>query len=234
MQATGAASPPSQAATRQRLRWLALPVTVVLFAAGVWLAGGVLTNSFRASMALVAVWYAAAAGATFVIARYHRRLAAPLVGGYVLSAGAVALLLAVGTLRDRVVDEKVVVGTPASRLAASPGRPGVAVIEFSGDFVAGEHATRGTAAVVRTARGHGVLTLTRFATSAGPDLRVRLVPGASGNGGAAGAVDLGALKGNRGDQQYTLPGRVDAGEHTVVVWCRAFSASFGSAVLRPA
>src|SRR4051812_34151667 len=56
---------------------------------------------------------------------------------------------------------------------------------------------------------------------------------ASTDGAARDAVDLGALKGNRGNQQYRLPGGAKGGS-TVVVWCRAFSAAFGSARLRPA
>jgi electron transfer DM13 len=221
------------AASARSLRWLALPATVIVFAVGVWVAGGVLTDSFRASMALVALWYAVAAVAAFAVGRRSRRLALPLASGYVLSAGAVAVVLGVGTLRDRVVDENVLIGPPASRLAASPRRP-VAVTEVAGAFTSGEHVTRGRASVVRSARGRRVLTLTGFETAAGPDLRVRVVPGTSTDGGATGAVDLGALKGNRGDQQYELPPTLDARGSTVVVWCRAFSASFGSAVLRPA
>jgi hypothetical protein len=60
---------------------------------------------------------------------------------------------------------------------------------------------------------------------------VRLVPGDSQDGGAAGAVDLGALKGNRGNQQYRIPGDVRVAGNSVVIWCRAFSAPFGSARL---
>ena len=45
-------------------------------------------------------------------------------------------------------------------------------------------------------------------------------------------MDLGALKGNRGNQQYRVPGDVDTARYsTVVVWCRAFSVPFTSARL---
>jgi hypothetical protein len=75
--------------------------------------------------------------------------------------------------------------------------------------------------VVKLASGRRVLTLTDFETSAGPDLRVRI-----------GDADLGALKGNRGDQQYDVPKDLDPRGDTVRIWCRAFSALFGSAELR--
>jgi Electron transfer DM13 len=50
-------------------------------------------------------------------------------------------------------------------------------------------------------------------------------------GGADGSIDLGGLKGNRGDQQYVIPANADTAGRTVVIWCRACSAPFGSAIL---
>jgi hypothetical protein len=93
----------------------------------------------------------------------------------------------------------------------------------TGRFVSGEHETRGVASVVERRDGTRYVTLTGFDTSPGPDLRVRIGPD---------DVDLGALKGNRGDQQYKVPR--DADVASVEIWCRAFSASFGSARLRGA
>jgi hypothetical protein len=44
--------------------------------------------------------------------------------------------------------------------------------------------------------------------------------------------DRGALKGNKGDQQYELGRGVDLDRYTtVVVWCRAFSVAFARASL---
>jgi hypothetical protein len=90
-----------------------------------------------------------------------------------------------------------------------------------GRFVAGEHATSGVASLVRRRDGRRYVTLTGFDTSPGPDLRVRVGPD---------DVDLGALKGNRGDQQYAIPRGTPV--TSVEIWCRAFSATFGSAQLR--
>ena len=46
-------------------------------------------------------------------------------------------------------------------------------------------------------------------------------------------TQLGTLKGNIGNQQYALPATLELSDAaTVVVWCRAFSVSFGAAVLR--
>lgn len=188
-------------------RWLALPLAAATFVVGVWVAGGLLTNSFRASMALVALWYATAGALALVTGLRRRSLRAPVWSGYALAAVAVGAFLAWTTLRDRVVHERLTAGTTLSR----------------GAFVSGEHTTRGVAAIVRRRDGARFVTLRGFATSPGPDLRVRVQPG---------DVDLGALKGNKGDQQYALPpGRTAT---RVVIWCRAFSATFGSARLAAA
>jgi hypothetical protein len=78
--------------------------------------------------------------------------------------------------------------------------------------------------------GGRVLTLTDFDTDPGPDLRVRLAPG---NGtDTDDTVDLGGLKGNKGNQQYKIPSDTDLQKYTaVLIWCRAFSVTFGRAVL---
>ena len=183
-------------------RWLLLPTVAVTFVFGVWVAGGVVTNSFRASMALVALWYAAAGIGVLVVGLRRRRLRAPLWTGYALTAALVGGFLAWSTLRDRVVHERVLVGVPVTQVARAPGRPAPAVVTL--------------------ARGRFV-TLTGFDTSPGPDLRVRVGPD---------DVDLGALKGNRGDQQYSVPSGTRV--TSVEIWCRAFSARFGSAELRGA
>src|ERR671933_84994 len=92
------------------------------------------------------------------------------------------------------------------------------------------------AAVVLVGIGSRVLRLTDFATSNGPDVRVYLVaaPDVTDNATVkqAGFVELGALKGNKGDQNYAVPATVDLAKYrTVTIWCRRFSVNFGSAPL---
>jgi Electron transfer DM13 len=204
------------------VRWLLLPAVAASFVFGVWVAGGVITNSFRASMALVALWYAAAGVGVLLAGLRHRALRAPLWTGYALTAVAVGGFLAWTTLRDRVVHERVLVGVPVTQVAQAPQRPAPAVVTLRrGRFVSGEHATSGVASLVRRRDGRRYVTLTGFDTSPGPDLRVRVGPH---------DVDVGALKGNRGDQQYAIPRGTPV--TSVEIWCRAFSATFGSAELR--
>jgi hypothetical protein len=47
-------------------------------------------------------------------------------------------------------------------------------------------------------------------------------------------VDLGALKGNVGNQNYAIPADVDLTDlSSVTIWCDRFNVSFGAAELRP-
>jgi hypothetical protein len=106
----------------------------------------------------------------------------------------------------------------------------------SGRFHKHAHDTRGRATIYRLADGRRVLRLTEFATSNGPDVRVYLVAAGDVQDEAAakqaGFVDLGALKGNRGDQNYDVPAGLDLSTYRAVsIWCRRFSVNFGAAPL---
>ena len=49
----------------------------------------------------------------------------------------------------------------------------------------------------------------------------------------AGFVDLGVIKGNIGDQNYTLGSDLDLSKYRAVsIWCKRFSVNFGAAALR--
>ncbi len=64
-----------------------------------------------------------------------------------------------------------------------------------------------------------------FSTDNGPDLHAVVYVGDE-------RVDLGALKGNIGAQNYELPSEVDpASVTTVAVWCKRFDATFTEAAV---
>jgi hypothetical protein len=192
-------------------------------AAGVYVAGGVITNDFQASMALTTAWFGTAAAIALASLKAGRSTGLPILAGYLIAAIAIGGYLAATTLRDKTVNEVVVVPDPVPAAQAdAPNRKPRNVLETRGSFTSGEHTTTGTARTIRLPSGRRVLTLTNFETDAGPDLRVRI-----------GDVDLGALKGNKGDQQYDIPDGFKPRDQEVRIWCRAFSALFGSADLRP-
>jgi len=109
----------------------------------------------------------------------------------------------------------------------------------SGNFHSGTHPTEGSATIYRIENGGRVLRFTNFTTSNGPDVHVYLVAAEDARDNAsvehAAVVDLGLIKGNIGDQNYTLGSDLDLAKYrTVSVWCKRFSKNFGAAPLMPA
>ena len=155
---------------------------------------------------------------------------------------------------DQRVDERLSNATPTPSPAAEPVDDGATadptasaepaggtatepVLLAEGDFVTHEHATTGTARLVRNPDGSHQLEFADLDTSNGPDLRVWLTdqPVIAGRDGwhvfDDGAwVELGPLKGNQGNQVYDIPADVDLADYrSVSIWCRRFAVSFGAA-----
>jgi Electron transfer DM13 len=108
----------------------------------------------------------------------------------------------------------------------------------SGQFYSILHPTAGTATIYRMGDSTRVLRLTDFSTSNGPDVHVYMVASDDAKDTAtvqqAGFIDLGVIKGNVGDQNYTLGPDVDLSKYRAVsVWCKRFSVNFGAARLMP-
>ncbi len=106
----------------------------------------------------------------------------------------------------------------------------------AGEFHAGAHETKGTAAIFKLADGKRTLRLSNFETSNGPDVHVYLVAAADAKDNetvkSAGFVELGSLKGNIGDQNYDVPSTVDLAKYrAVTIWCARFNVNFGTAPL---
>ena len=133
---------------------------------------------------------------------------------------------------DREVSEAFPGGNAAAATTAMPADSTLA----SGTFHSNAHPTKGMATIHRLPDGRRILRLTDFETSDGPDVRVYLVAAADVNAAAevksASFIDLGALKGNIGDQNYDVPADLDISKYRAVsIWCRRFSVNFGAAPL---
>ncbi len=130
------------------------------------------------------------------------------------------------------------VALPAAVLglaATAPSAMAENVELLKGRVVPVGHSASGRAAVVSVGGGRRVLTLRSFRLSPGPRVRVWLVPrGARGDGQVPrDRRDLGALKGSRGNQQYTIPASVDLRKYqSVVFWCVPFTQTLARADLR--
>lgn len=109
---------------------------------------------------------------------------------------------------------------------------------YTGKLEGNTHETSGRATIYKTAEGKQYLRLTDFTTSNGPDVHVLLARAedkaldqeiVKGN---LDSVELGALKGNQGDQNYDLPATADLNQYqAVVIYCERFHAIFGVAKL---
>lgn len=123
-------------------------------------------------------------------------------------------------------------------MPAAQGGPSSQPLE-SGRFYSILHPTEGIATIYQRGDGTRVLRLTSFSTSSGPDVHVYMVAADDAKDVAtvqnAGFVDLGVIKGNIGDQNYTLGSGLDLAKYRAVsIWCKRFSVNFGAAALRPA
>jgi hypothetical protein len=98
------------------------------------------------------------------------------------------------------------------------------------------HHAEGEARLLELADGTRVLRFEDLKVTNGPDLRVLLAVKADPHTAAdveAGYVDLGALKGNEGNQNYLLPEGFDlAAAGSAVIWCRAYTIPFAAAALK--
>lgn len=134
---------------------------------------------------------------------------------------------------------KTLTATPAPTEVLAPAGP---VVLKVGEFedADGFHKGTGSATIYLGPDGSRLLRLEDFKVTNGPELHVVLSP----YGGldedrsrlmAPGWIDLGKLKGNIGNQNYSIPDGVDIGIHnSVTIWCKPFNVIFSVAVLRSA
>jgi electron transfer DM13 len=123
-----------------------------------------------------------------------------------------------------------------------PGGAAMASIEkgpmtvTKGSFKSLAHETKGLASIYQLADGKRTLRLTQFETSNGPDVHVYLTAAEVEKGSdaikMAGFIDLGSMKGNKGEQNYDVPADADLNRYkNVTIWCARFGVNFGQAAL---
>jgi hypothetical protein len=127
---------------------------------------------------------------------------------------------------------------PGSAVTASTAKDTQSTVLATGRFHSVAHETSGVVTMHQLSDGRRLVRLTAFETSNGPDVRVYLVAAVNATDDEtvtrAGFVDLGAMKGNRGDQNYEVPTSIDLSQyHAVTIWCRRFGVNFATAPLTP-
>ena len=109
-----------------------------------------------------------------------------------------------------------------------------------GEFITHEHATTGSVKILKYSDGSRILRIEKLKTSNGPKLEVWLTdaPVIEGLDGwrvfdDGKFINLGALKGNIGSQNYSIPSETNLDDYSSIsIWCERFSVSFGAAALR--
>ena len=125
--------------------------------------------------------------------------------------------------------------SPASQPRATTDTTAApAPLQLTGTFHGSDdfHFGRGTARLIETSPGVFVVRLEDFAVRNGPDLHVYLSP--SADGFDRGAIELGRLKADTGNQNYAVPAaalREPGAAASVVIWCKQFSHLFATAPL---
>ena len=128
---------------------------------------------------------------------------------------------------DNIVNETLADADKASKIATGQFKDADSI-----------HKGSGTAQLIRTQGGSHVIRFTNFKSTNGPDLKVYLVETdkieQSADVTESKWISLGPLKGNIGDQNYTLPQDTDPKDYgSVVIWCEQFGVLFSSARLSP-
>ena len=153
-----------------------------------------------------------------------------------IGAGAIVLMIAWYAFRP----ELLFINTTVNE--EFPGGAAMASIEkgplplTKGNFKSLAHETNGLASIYQLPDGKRTLRFTQFETSNGPDVHVYLTATEVEKGGdaikEAGFIDLGSMKGNKGDQNYDIPADADLNKYkNVTIWCARFGVNFGQAAL---
>jgi len=231
------------------VRILVVPAVAGLLLAGLWLVAGRIASTYDVSIVLGAIWFVVAAA---VLGRLVKRFAPALRpwvrAGTIGTSVVVAAWFYWTSIREVTVEEQVVTAAPmtapepatgGSRPAADGDRepepepepePRRNQLVATGRVESLAHDGKGRAQVIRLAEGGRMLTLTDFDIDPGPQVVVRLVAGRDPAG--ADHVELGPLKGSRGNQQYRIPESTRLARHrTVVFWCIPFSQALAQARL---
>ncbi|HEX9775813.1 MAG TPA: DM13 domain-containing protein [Actinomycetota bacterium] len=177
---------------------------------------------------------------TGLIARHKKAVAALLVLGIGLAVFVLVWFQPQKLFLDTVVDEADPVAAEESADPSASGEPRnpkpQSRVLAEGEFIPYDHAVRGSAKVIELADGRRVLRFEDFETSNGPDVVVYLssAPAAVDDDDrfTDDFLDLGAIKGNVGNQNYDLPASADLDRYrSVVIWCRRFTVAFAAAPL---
>ncbi|CAI8924523.1 DM13 domain-containing protein [Bacillus sp. IT-79MI2] len=154
-----------------------------------------------------------------------------LIGGSIIVGG---ILWSLFRPEKLFIDKQVNEALPQTEIQSNKTKQQEERVISTGQFQNGVHETTGTATIHQLGEGKRVLRLSNFSTSNGPDVRVVLVPTnrLKNNEDVKNHqyIELGKLKGNKGDQNYEIPEGIDVSTYgSVSIWCKRFNENFGAA-----
>ena len=118
---------------------------------------------------------------------------------------------------------------------AMPEAPSEWVAVATGSFVGADDFHQGSGmATIYQQGAEAVLRFEDFNVTNGPDLHVLLStsPNPTGPEDMGETIDLGAIKGNIGNQNYDIPADVDLSQYqSVIIYCQPFHVVFATATL---
>src|SRR5919108_2400897 len=132
------------------LRAVSIPLTAAIVLAGLWLAGGLITNDFEVAMLLTVLWMGVAGLAALAIGIWSRSFRWPVIGAYVVTALVVGVYLGRSVFMDNVVNEQVAIAAPAppaSRSSTQSSEPRNVLLR-AGTFESVRHAAGGKAMAI--------------------------------------------------------------------------------------
>ena len=159
------------------------------------------------------------------------------IGAGVAAVAGILLIAGVAYFQPQklFISERVNEPTPAATVSAGSSAAPAETVLSRGSIQSLEHQSSGTVILIQAVGGQRVLRFENLSTSNGPDLRVYLSSKPAGPdwyGYDREYIDLGALKGNLGNQNYTIPDGVDLSRYrSAVIWCRRFKVGFAIAPL---
>lgn len=215
-----------------------MPIVVAVLAGGFYLISRSVPTGGLVAIGAGVGWVGAATAVFAWVARRDRVALRMVVGAALLTALVGGFLI---RPRATEVNEQIVTAAPrpttadgargGGDLAAPPGKVQVLSGRFSGES---GHGGQGKAAVVKLEDGGRMLTFRDFDVDpGGSGLRVYLTAGRpTSDGAVTDFIDLAALKGTKGNQQYEIPKAVNLRRYsTVVVWCVPFTTRIAQAPL---
>ncbi len=173
------------------------------------------------------------------LAAFLAVLAALLLAWYLISPLFIDVQVNEDFPRSAQATEAMLEAMAVEAILVNEGMPenagaGMTIIS-EGEFYDIAHEGTGTATIYQLADGVRILRFENFEVSNGPQLHVYLAtqdPVPQRVVGELGGRDLGALKGNIGDQNYTIPGDLVLSLYpSVVIYCVPFQIAFNAAAL---